>query len=96
MFVLHVDLLPKPDQAAELIAAYREVFRPAIIPQPGFRETNLLQARPPAAPALRLVIVFESEQLQKEWVATELHKTVWARMQASVDSVSAAFFSAVQ
>ena len=95
MWLLHVDLVCKPGTADELIAAYRLAFLPAIARQQGFLEATLLLARPPATDALRLVIAFESEELQKRWGASELHRQVWGRMQTSVARFSVAFFSHV-
>jgi heme-degrading monooxygenase HmoA len=84
VFVLHADLEAKPGLADALAVAYHDTFLPAIAAQPGFWEARLLRKRSPAFCSYRLVIVFETEALQRQWVATDLHKAAWTRMQSSI------------
>jgi heme-degrading monooxygenase HmoA len=84
MFILHVDLSVKPGMTKALEGTYRDVFVPAISKQAGFSETKLLRAISSEANSHRLVIAFESETLQKKWVATDLHQEVWPKMDANM------------
>jgi heme-degrading monooxygenase HmoA len=95
MFILHVDLTVKSGMTEALKGTYRDVFCPAISKQPGFSETKLLQAKPPGARTHRLVIGFEKEELQKKWVATDLHQQVWPKMEANIEKYSVDFFETV-
>jgi heme-degrading monooxygenase HmoA len=84
MFTLHVDLSVQPGMTKALEGTYRDVFAPAISKQAGFSETKLLRALSSEAHSHRLVIAFESETLQKKWVATDLHQEVWPKMVANM------------
>jgi heme-degrading monooxygenase HmoA len=95
VFVLHVDLRVKPGAADALKATYRDTFCPAISKQPGFLQANLLQARAPELRTYRLVIAFEEEELQKTWVATDLHQHVWSKMEANISQYSVDSFETV-
>jgi heme-degrading monooxygenase HmoA len=76
MFEVNVDLSARSGLDEALKSVYRNEFCPAIAQQPGFRETKLLAPRAPRAWTHRLVIVFDREEQQKQWVATELHERV--------------------
>ncbi|MGC2404038.1 MAG: antibiotic biosynthesis monooxygenase [Acidobacteriaceae bacterium] len=80
MFVLFVDMKLKPGAEAALKKTYTESFRPAISRQEGFRGTELLQPNK-AGEQWRLSIAFETHELQKNWVALELHQVVWPQME---------------
>jgi heme-degrading monooxygenase HmoA len=81
MFVLFVDMKLKPGAQAGLEKTYTEIFRPAISSQPGFRDVELLRPNQPGGD-WRLRIAFESHELQKKWVALDLHQVVWPQMQS--------------
>ena len=80
---LHVDLDVDPAQESELIAHFRNTFRPAISKQPGFIEVKLLKLRSafggqaPQNTNCRLIISFETESQRLAWVATEEHQRAW-------------------
>ena len=94
MVALHLDLQLKPGAGPELEKTFREVFRPAISAQPGFVAVALL--RPNSDPAIyRLVIEFQTEQSRLGWVATDLHRQVWPKMEAHSTSFTAKGFSVV-
>jgi heme-degrading monooxygenase HmoA len=95
MFILHVDVKVKPGMADALNATYHNVFLPAIAKQPGFCDTKLLQARSVETRTHRLVIAFEKEELQKKWVATDLHQEVWPKMEANIAQYSVDFFDSL-
>ena len=80
MFVLFVDMKLKPGAQADLEKTYVETFRPAISRQEGFRGVELLHPNQ-AGGQWRLSIAFESHDLQKKWVALDLHQDVWTRME---------------
>jgi heme-degrading monooxygenase HmoA len=95
MFTLHVDLSVKPGMTKELELTYRDTFVPAISKQAGFSETKLLRAISPEAQSHRLVIAFESEELQKQWVATDLHQEVWPKMNANMAQFSVHYYETI-
>ena len=95
MFILHVDLKVKPGMVDTLKATYRDVFIPAITRQPGFAETKLLHARSADTWTHRLTIAFEREELQKKWVATDLHQQVWPKMEANIVQYSVNLFDSL-
>jgi heme-degrading monooxygenase HmoA len=81
MFVLFVDIKLNPGAQASLEKTYIETFRPAISQQEGFRGVELLRPNQ-AGGEWRLSIAFESHELQKKWVALDLHQVVWPQMQS--------------
>jgi heme-degrading monooxygenase HmoA len=81
MFVLFVDMKLNPGAQAGLEKTYVETFRPAISEQEGFRGVELLRPNQ-AGGQWRLSIAFESHDLQKKWVALDLHQVVWPQMQS--------------
>lgn len=80
MFVLFVDIKLKPGAEAALKKTYTETFRPAISRQEGFRGVELLQPNDEGE-QWRISIAFETRELQKKWVALDLHQVVWPQMQ---------------
>lgn len=85
MFVLHVDLVARSHSPGTLENTYREIFRPAISSQPGFNHVLLLKSDTDQN-RYRLVIAFQDEPSQKNWVATKLHQEVWPKMEAHCSS----------
>jgi heme-degrading monooxygenase HmoA len=81
MFVLFVDMKLNPGAQPGLEKTYTETFRPAISKQEGFRGVELLRPNQ-AGGEWRLSIAFESHELQKKWVAMDLHQVVWPQMQS--------------
>jgi heme-degrading monooxygenase HmoA len=90
MFVIQLDLGVKDGCGAAFEAFYREVFQPALAQQPGFSQTQLLTDHAPQARTHRLAIAFESEALQKKWMATELHDQVSAKLMELISKVCSA------
>jgi heme-degrading monooxygenase HmoA len=81
MFVLFVDMKLKPGVEQDLEKTYIEKFRPAISQQEGFRGVELLRPNK-AGGDWRLSIAFASHELQKKWVALDLHQVVWPQLQS--------------
>lgn len=95
MYILHVDLSAKPGMAEALEVTYRDIFVPAISKQVGFSEVKLLRALTSEAHSHCLVIAFEREELQKKWVATDLHQEVWSKMDANMSEFSVHYYETV-
>jgi heme-degrading monooxygenase HmoA len=86
MFVLHVVMQLKPGQLPALEELFRGLFRAAISAQPGFKDVQILKPQEGGDPVL--AIRFESQALQQQWVATELHGRVWGQMEAMLQGYS--------
>jgi heme-degrading monooxygenase HmoA len=84
MFVLHVDIVLKPNTWEILSRTYIDRFMPAISTQPGYVSAILLRPVEKGEFDTRLVIEFESHEKQQAWVATGLHQQVWPEMEASI------------
>ncbi len=95
MFTLHVDVSVKPGMTKALEVTYLDIFVPAISKQEGFSEVKLLRATSSEAHSHRLVIAFEREELQKKWVATDLHQEVWPKMDANMSQFSVHYYETV-
>ncbi len=80
---LLLDLEVDPAKEKEMLANYKNTFRPAIRKQPGFVDVKLMKLRTemagkaPANCAYRLLISFQTEDQRKAWVATPTHQKVW-------------------
>jgi heme-degrading monooxygenase HmoA len=94
MFLLHVDLRPKPGARKTLENTYQETFRPAISNQNGFSGVQLLRPIEEGGD-YRLSISFENRASQQQWVATDLHQEVWPKMEASCLEVSARNYDSI-
>jgi heme-degrading monooxygenase HmoA len=87
---LHIDLEVDPAKEKDLVAAFRNVFRPAIRRQPGFVEVRLLKLRgavaggAPEGLGYRLLISFESEELRQKWVASADHQQAWPEIEKTL------------
>ena len=95
MFVLHVELKLKPGLRQALEKTYREVFLPAISPQPGFLSAQLLRPVERGADDYRLTLAFDRQALQQQWVATDVHQEVWPQMEGQCIEFSATGYEAV-
>jgi heme-degrading monooxygenase HmoA len=94
MFVLHVDLQAKSGSRASLERTFLETFRPAISAQEGFAGVSLLRSKENEND-YRLVIAFNSQDLQQKWVATEVHQRVWPQMERHCVGFSVSGYGAV-
>jgi len=94
MFVLHVELKVKPGLQQALEKTYREVFVPAISPQPGFQSANLLRPVEDGAD-YRLTLAFNDQSLQQGVVATDLHQQIWPQMEGQCAGFSATGYNTV-
>ena len=80
---LWLDLEVDPAKEKEMLANYKNTFRPAVMKQPGFVAVKLIKLRAemagkaPAHCPYRLLISFETEDQRKAWVATPTHQKVW-------------------
>ncbi len=93
MFVLHVTIKVKAGQTDAAEQVFSGPFRAAIAAQPGFRDAQFL--RPADGSDYVLSIAFESQPLQQQWVATDLHGTVWPQMEKNFDSYAVHTFNTV-
>ena len=95
MFILHLDVVVKQGGENAFEAFYCDTFYKAVTKQIGFSQTQLLKDKAPESRTHRLVIAFESEELQKKWMASELHQDVSAKLQEHIAKVcSADYFDA--
>jgi heme-degrading monooxygenase HmoA len=93
MFVLHVEIRFKDGQAGAAERLFAGPFRAAISAQEGFRDVQLL--RPTEGGNHVLSIAFETRSLQQQWVATELHTSVWSQMENHIDAYTLESFTAL-
>jgi heme-degrading monooxygenase HmoA len=94
MFVLFVDMNVKPGSQQALEKTYAGVFRSAISAQEGFRAVELLRPNKDGG-EYRLSITFESQPLQKKWVASDLHKQVWTQVESYCADYSVTDYTSV-
>ncbi len=96
MFVLHLEMKPKPGSQQALEKTYSEIFRPAISRQEGFSGVSLLRPNEDNGEGdYRLSIAFDDRALQQQWVATDLHQKVWPQMEDQCVNYSVKNYNAV-
>ncbi len=93
MFVLHVGLEVKAGEGPALERDFLGPFTAAISAQPGFKAVALL--RPDGGGDYLLSIAFESQALQQQWVATDLHGEVWPIMESHLAGFTLKTFTTV-
>lgn len=94
MFILHVDLAVNPGATEDLEAVFRNTFSTAISQQPGFQAVDLLKPSE-SAKDYRLTIAFANQQLQQQWVATDLHQEVWPQIESRCSRYSVSYYTGV-
>jgi heme-degrading monooxygenase HmoA len=94
MFVLHVEIKPKPSSQAALEKTYLETFLPAISRREGFVSVNLLRPVQDGG-GYRLSIAFDNMASQQQWVATDVHENVWPQMENQCAAYSVMYYNAV-
>jgi heme-degrading monooxygenase HmoA len=93
VFVLHVKIEIKPGHGVVAEQVFAGPFKAAISAQPGFSGIQFL--RPGDDGYYVQSIAFESQKLQQQWVATELHAKVWPAMEEHFAGYSLNIFNAV-
>jgi hypothetical protein len=73
---MHIDFAVEPGKEEQMVANYRNNFRPAIGKQPGFVMVNLLKLRKGAADQTpyRLVLAFQTEEQRIARTTTDAHQ----------------------
>jgi heme-degrading monooxygenase HmoA len=71
---------------------FRGPFHAAISAQPGFRDLQLLTPQQGEGDVI-LAIRFETQALQQQWVATDLHGQLWPQMEEMLQGYSLAPFT---
>lgn len=81
--VLHVDLTVDAAKEKEMMHNFDTIFKPAAVKHPGYVDVKMLKLRStlmgkaPAGVNYRFVLTYQTEELRKEWVASDVHKKVW-------------------
>jgi heme-degrading monooxygenase HmoA len=87
---LHVDLSVDPAREEEMLHNFHTIFRPAASKQPGYIDVKMLKLRSavagsaPAGANYRFVLLYKSEELRKQWVATPTHQKVWPTIEKTL------------
>ncbi len=96
MFVLHVVMQVKPGRLPALEELFVKSFRAAISAQPGFSDVQLLkpqQGQEENKGDPILAIRFETQALQQQWVASDVHGGLWPQIEAMLQGYSLAPFT---
>ncbi len=90
---LHCDMELDPAREKEMLANFRNVFRPTISKQPGFVSVTLLklraekQGKAPAGCSYRAIISFQTEEQRLAWVARPAHQQAWGTVENTLKGV---------
>lgn len=73
---MHIDFAVEAGKEQDLLANYRNYFKPAISRQPGFVLVNLLKLEKgtPDQLPFRLILAFEKEEQRIAWTKTDTHQ----------------------
>lgn len=91
---LHVDLSVDPAKETEMLHNFKTIFRPAAAKQPGYIDVQIfklrsaIQGTPPPGMNYRFILTYESEELRRQWVASETHKKVWPTIEKTLTSTN--------
>jgi len=97
MIQLHGDLSIDPKTEAEMLRYFETVYRPAAMKFAGYVDLRLLKltsavaGSAPAGLDYRFSITFQSEALRQQWVASDVHATVWGTLEKYLSSKSYSF-----
>ncbi len=62
---------------------FQTIFKPAAVKHPGYRDVKIiklrsaLQGKAAAGVNYRFILTYDSEELRKKWVASDIHQKVW-------------------
>jgi antibiotic biosynthesis monooxygenase (ABM) superfamily enzyme len=93
---LHVDLEVDMAKEKDLLANFRNTFKPTIGKQPGFVEVKLMKFRKamlgsgPGSWNYRLLISFHTEEQRMTWVASDDHQRAWPTIEKCLKGAKAA------
>ena len=87
--VLYCDLAFDPAHEAEMLHHFHTEFMPAATKFEGYIDVKLLKLRkviqgsPAPTPDInyRFQLTYESEELRQKWIASDIHKRVWAQIE---------------
>lgn len=91
---LHVDLAVDPTRDKDLKRNFKEVFKPALLKQPGALHVYMLKLREVKAGQsagganYRLVIHFRSEEERLAWVKSADHQRAWPMIEGTLKGKS--------
>ena len=87
MIALQIYLEPFAGKEEELEKKFLEIFVPAISVQKGFLRVSMLKSRE-ALREYQIELVFETEELRLQWVASEEHQEAFPQIAALCQRVS--------
>jgi heme-degrading monooxygenase HmoA len=89
---LDVDLSVDPSKEAEMLHNFHTIFKPAAEQYPGYIDVKLLKLRSalqgnaPEGLDYRFSLIYQSEEMRKKWVASDIHKKVWPTVENTLKS----------
>lgn len=95
MFVLHIEMMPKPNSEKALEEIYRGHFRPTVSRQPGFVDVHLLRPEKGVGD-YRLCLSFDNQASQQQWVATDVHQKLWPQLEGQCINYSVKYYQPVE
>ena len=84
---LHADLAIDPGREGEAVRYFETVYRPTASRFEGYIDLRLLKLQAalvgsaPAGINYRFSIMFSSEELRQQWVASDAHQEVWGTLE---------------
>ncbi len=90
--VLDVDLAVDPARQEEMLHNFHTIFKPAAVKHPGYIDVKMLklssalQGAAPAGVNYRFQLTYQSEELRRQWVASEPHKKAWPTIEKTLQS----------
>ncbi len=95
MFVLHIDMKPKPSSEQALEGIYLDHFRPTVSRQPGFVDVHLLRPEKGGSD-YRLCLSFDNQASQQQWVETDVHQKLWPQLEGQCVGYSVKYYKPVE
>jgi antibiotic biosynthesis monooxygenase (ABM) superfamily enzyme len=84
---VHVDMSVDPAKEKEMVQHFEKEFKPAATKFAGYIDVKIVklrsafQGKAPADLNYRFVLTYQSEELRRKWIASDVHQRVWGAIE---------------
>ncbi len=87
MIQIHVDMSVDPAKETQMLRDFETHFKPAAAQFAGYLDVKIIKlreafvGRAPEGVNYRFVLRYESEELRRKWIASDIHQEVWGMIE---------------
>jgi antibiotic biosynthesis monooxygenase (ABM) superfamily enzyme len=84
---VHVDMSIDPAKEKEMLQHFEKDFKPAAVKFPGYIDVKIIklrsafQGKAPVGLNYRFMLTYETEELRRKWIASDIHQKVWGMIE---------------